>query len=405
MGNQREGALTGYRVLDLADVKGAYCTKLLADLGAEVIKVESPEGDPTRKLPPFAGDVPDLERSLPFLFRNANKLGITLNLDTEEGKRILRRLVRSADVLVESFAPGHVASLGLDYDALSGINPSLIMVSITEFGQSGPYRDWKGSPIVDMALSTDLIEAGFPNKAPCSLPGMVAYDATSLMAAMSTVLSLYERGGSGNGHYVDVSVHENARLAIYPWMVTLHSYNRNPDGPPPAPEGRMGAAVYPVYPCKDGYVRVIALSPTQWDALVKVIGEPEILKRPEWREFIYRILHAGELHDIMVDFTANYTMMELFEAGHQAGVPIAPILTLSDFVDSPQTREREFFLEMEHPVIGEFLYPGPPYKWTETPPSVSRSAPRLGEHNVTILCERLGFSRTELAALRRAGVV
>ncbi len=405
MEKECEGALTGYRVLDLTDVKGAYCTKLLADLGAEVIKVESPEGDSSRRLPPFADDIPDLERSLPFLFKNANKLGITLNLDTECGKGIFRQLVQSADVLVESFAPGFMASMGLDYDALSGIKPSLIMVSITEFGQSGPYRDWKGSPIVDMALSTDLIEAGFPNKAPCSLPGMVAYDATSVMAAISTVISLYERGGSGNGHYVDVSVHENARLAIYPWMVTLHSYNCTPDGPPPAPEVRMGAAVYPVYPCKDGYVRVIALSPTQWDALVKVLGEPEILKRPEWREFIYRILHAGELHDIMVDFTAHYTMMELFEAGHQAGVPIAPILTLSDFVESPQTREREFFLEMEHPVIGEFLYPGPPYKWTETPARVSRSAPRLGEHNVTILCERLGFSRTELAALRRAGVV
>jgi crotonobetainyl-CoA:carnitine CoA-transferase CaiB-like acyl-CoA transferase len=279
------------------------------------------------------------------------------------------------------------------------------MASITEFGQSGPYRDWKGSPIVDMALSTDLIEAGFPDKAPCSLPGMPAYDATSVMAANSIVLALFERGGSGDGHYIDVSVHENARLAIYPWMVTLHSYNRTPDGPPPAPEGRMGAAVYPVYPCKDGYVRVVALTPWQWDALMKVIGKPEALASPEWREFLHRISHAAELYDIMVEFTTNYTMMELFETGHEAGVPIAPILGLSDFVDSPQTRAREFFLDMQHPVIGRFRYPGPPYKWTETPCRVERSAPRLGEHNVAILCERLGLSRTELAALRRAGVV
>jgi crotonobetainyl-CoA:carnitine CoA-transferase CaiB-like acyl-CoA transferase len=399
------GALTGYCVLDLADAKGAYCTKLLADLGAEVIKVESPQGDPTRGLPPFAEDIPDLERSLPFVFRNANKLGVTLNLQTQDGQRLLGRLVESADVLVESFAPGFMADLGLDYGSLSEINPGLIMASITEFGQSGPYRDWRGSPIVDMALSTDLIEAGFPDKAPCSLPGMAAYDATSVMAAISIVLALFERGGSGDGHYIDVSVHENARLAIYPWMVTLHSYNLTPDGPPLAPEGRIGAAVYPVYPCKDGYVRVVALSPRQWDALLKVIGEPEALAGPEWRELLHRVAHAAELYEIMVDFTTNYTMMELFETGHQEGVPIAPVLGLSDFVDSPQTRAREFFLDMHHPVIGRFRYPGPPYKWTGTPCRVERSAPRLGEHNVAILCERLGLSRTELVALRRAGVV
>jgi CoA:oxalate CoA-transferase len=400
-----EGALTGYRVLDLADAKGAYCTKLLADLGAEVIKVEDPRGDPTRGLPPFAEDIPDLERSLPFVFRNANKLGVTLNLQTQDGKRLLGKLVESADVLVESSPPGFMADLGLDYGSLSEINRSLVMASITEFGQSGPYRDWSGSPIVDMALSTDLIEAGFPDKAPCSLPGMAAYDATSVMAAISIVLALFERGDSGGGHYIDVSVHGNARLAIYPWMVTLHSYNRTPDGPPPAPEGRIGAAVYPVYPCKDGHVRVVALTPWQWDALLTVIGEPEALAGPEWRELLHRVSHAAELYDTMVEFTMNYTMMELFETGHREGVPIAPVLGLSDFIDSPQTRAREFFLDMQHPVIGRFRYPGPPYKWTETPCRVERSAPLLGEHNVAILCERLGLSRTELAALRHAGVV
>jgi len=405
MENESEGALTGYRVLDLSDVKGAYCTKLLADLGAEVIKVESPDGDPTRRVPPFAGDVPGLERSLPFLFRNANKLGITLNLQTEDGKQILRRLVESADVLVESFAPGFLTGLGLGYEALREINAGLIMASITEFGQTGPYRDWKGSPIVDIALSTDLIEAGFPDRPPCNLPGMPAYDATSVMAAMSIVLALFERGGSGDGHYIDVSVHQNARLALYPWMVTLHSHNRTPDGPLPPPEMRMGAAIYPVYPCKDGFVRVVALTPSQWDALVKVIGEPEVLKQPDWREFLYRIVNARKLYDIMVEFTKNYTMMELFDAGHRAGVPIAPIVGLSDFIESPQTKAREFFLDMQPPVIGRFQYPGPPYKWTETPAAVTRSAPCLGEHNVAVLCDRLGFSRTERAALRRAGVV
>jgi crotonobetainyl-CoA:carnitine CoA-transferase CaiB-like acyl-CoA transferase len=234
---------------------------------------------------------------------------------------------------------------------------------------------------------------------------MPAYDATGVMAAISIVLSLFERGNSGNGHYIDISVHENARLALYPWMPMLHSHNRTPDGPLPAPEGRMGAAVFPVYPCKDGYVRVVALTPWQWDALVKVIGEPEALKRAEWREFMHRVLNAEELYGIVVEFTKNHSMKELFEAGHKEGAPIAPVLDLSDFIDSPQTKAREFFVDMDHPVIGKFQYPGPPYKWTETPCRVERSAPRLGEHNITILCEQLGFSRTELGSLRRAGVV
>jgi crotonobetainyl-CoA:carnitine CoA-transferase CaiB-like acyl-CoA transferase len=298
-----------------------------------------------------------------------------------------------------------MTGLGLGYESLREFAPGLIMASITEFGQSGPYRDWKGSPIVDMALSTNLIEAGFPDGPPCSLPGMPAYDATSVMAAISIVLTLFERGSTGDGHYIDVSVHENARLALFPWMVTMHSYNLTPDGPAPAPETRLGATLYPVYPCKDGYVRVVAITPRQWDAVVEVMGEPEVLRQPKWRDFMHRLIHAAELYDIMIEFTKNYTMLELFDAGERTGGPIAPILDLSDFVNSPQTRAREFFLDMDHPVIGKFRYPGPPYKWSESPCRVGRSAPCLGEHNVAILCERLGFSRTELAGLRRAGVV
>lgn len=405
MNNELEGALTGYRVLDLTDAKGAYCTKLLADLGAEVIKVESPEGDPTRRLPPFAHDLPHPERSLPFLFRNANKLGITLNLNDTSGQTIFKSLVKTADVVVESFSPGHMESLGLDYPALKEIDPGLIMASITEFGQTGPYRDWKGSPIVDIAMSTDLIEAGFPERPPCSIPGMPAYDATSVMASISIVVSLYHRGLTGMGHYIDTSVHENARLAIYPWMVTIHSYSINPDSPAPLPEGRIVATVFPVYPCKDGYVKVMALTPWQWDALVKVLGEPEALNQPEWLDFMYRITNAAELREVMVEFTMQYTMLELFQAGHDAGVPIAPVLDLSDFVESPQTQFRCFFSEMDHPVIGRFEYPGPPYKWSETTCTVSRSAPCLGEHNREIYCQRLGFSETDLAVLRQAGTI
>jgi len=402
---QQEGALSGYRVLDLADCKGAYCTKLLADLGAEVIKIEKPHGDASRDIPPFAGDVPHIEKSLYFLYRHANKYGITLDWETSDGKGIFKKLVEKADVLVETNPPGYLERLGLEYPVLKEINPGLIMASITEFGRGGPYRDWKGSDIVDFAMSSTMIGSGFTEGVPVNLPGTPAYDAASLVAAMSIVVSLYDRGNTGQGHYIDTSVHETARLGLYPWMLTYYSYGLNPDMPPPPPEGRLGASIYPIYPCKDGYVRVIALTPRQWESLLNVLGNPEVLCLPEWRDFIYRIANASDLYALMLEFTALYTMQELFEAGHREGVPIVPIYDIEGFIHSPHTKAREFFVRMNHPVVGEFDYPGPPYRWTQSYCGMWRSAPCLGEHNEKVYCQELGYSKEDLLALRRAGVI
>jgi len=404
--DQQEGALSVYRVLDLADIKGAYCTKLLADQGAEVIKIERPGvGCPTRDLPPFAGDEPHIERSLQFLYRDANKYGITLDLELPEGRGLFKKLVETADVLVETNPPGYMEGLGLHYEALKEINPGLVFVSITDFGQTGPYRDWKGSSIVHGALSNTLIGSGFADGAPINLPGMPSYDSASLIAAISIMVALYQKAATGTGQYCDVSVHECSRHGLYPWIVPIYSYGLNPGSPPPPPEGRLGASIYPVYPCKDGFVRVVAITPPQWEALVRVLGEPEVLCLPEWKEFMYRIANADDLYAFMTEFTAEYTMSELFEAGHREGVPVVPIYSLDDFARSPNTKAREFFVELEHPAVGRFEYPGPPYKWSETSCRISRPAPCLGEHNEKIYCQELGLTSDELAALRQAEVV
>jgi CoA:oxalate CoA-transferase len=403
---QPEGALSVYRVLDLADIKGAYCTKLLADQGADVIKVERPKGgSPTRNIPPFAGDQPHSERSLQFLYRDANKFGITLDVELPDGRHLLKRLVKTADVLVETYPPGYLESLGLQYDVLKEINPRLVMASITDFGQAGPYRDWKGSSMVHCAMSTTMISSGFADGAPINLPGMPSYDAASLIAAISIMGAIYQRATTGMGQYCDVSVHECSRLGLYPWMVPIYSYGLNPGSPPPPPEGRLGAAIYPVYPCRDGFVRVVAITPQQWKALVRVLGEPEVLRLPEWQEFMYRIANASDLFALMLEFTTKYTMAELFDAGDREGVPIAPIYDLADFANGPNAKAREFFHEMNHPVVGKFDYPGPPYKWTETSCQIRRPAPCLGEHNERIYCQELGFTEGDLAALRLAGVI
>ena len=405
MAEQKEGALSVYRVLDLADSKGAYCTKLLADLGADVIKIEPPQGDPTRSIPPFVDDIPHLEKSLYFLYRHANKRGITLDLETSEGKAIFKKLVKTADVLVETYPPGYMASLSLDYPVLKEINLGLIMASITEFGQTGPYKDWKGSDIVDFAMSGVMISSGFSGKTPCNLPGTPAYDATSLLAAISILVALYHRSTTGKGQHIDAAVHESSRIGLFPWLVPIYSHALTDERITTVTDVRLGGSIYPVYPCKDGYVRVLAITPGQWNALVRVLGDPEVLRLPEWQDFIYRVGNAEDLYTLMVEFTPNYTMFELFEAGHREGVPIIPIHDMAGFVNNPHTKAREFFVEVNHPVIGKALYTGPPYKWTETPASIRRPAPCLGEHNEEIYCRELGFSKGDLSVLRRAGVV
>jgi crotonobetainyl-CoA:carnitine CoA-transferase CaiB-like acyl-CoA transferase len=402
---EREGALTGYRILDLTDSRGAYCTKLLADMGADVVKVEPPDGDVGRNMPPFLNGEPHPEKSLYFLYRNANKRGITLNIESDEGKDILRNRAESADVLVENYEPGYMDSLGLGYDVLQGINPKLIMASITEFGPDGPWRDYKGSNIVDFALSGVMITSGYPGKVPTMLPGTPAYDAASEIADIEILAAIYCRDDIGQGQKIDVSVHEAARTGLYPWSVPIYSYSLTPDGPLPMPEGRMGSQIFPVYPCKDGFVRVIAITPRNWQALVRVLGSPEVLLMPDWENFIYRVGNAEDLYAIMIEFTTKFTQIELWEAGFREGVPITPIYDIPTFTDSADATERKFFIEVDHPVAGKGRYPGPPYKWTETPPSIRRPAPRLGEHNQEIYCGELGFTKDNLTALRYAGVM
>ena len=403
---EQGGALTGYRILDLTDSKGAYCAKLLADMGADVIKIEPPQGDIGRRIPPFLHGDPHPEKSFYFLYRNANKRGITLNLESDEGKDIFKKLAKSADVLVENFGPGYMENLGLGYDLLSAINPKLIMVGVTEFGLSGPYRDYKGSSIVDFALSGVMITSGYGGKVPTLLPGTPAYDAASVCADIQILAALFCRDAIGKGQKIDVSVHEAARHGLYPWSVPIYSFSLTAGASNlPIPEGRLGAMIFPVYPCKDGFVRVVAITPRNWQALVRVLGSPEVLLMPEWENFIYRVANADDLYAIMLEFTTKFTQIELWEAGFREGVPISPIYDIPTFVNSADATARKFFIDVDHPIAGKGKYPGPPYKWSESQAEVRHGAPCLGEHNEEIYCGELDFTRDDLIALRYAGVL
>jgi crotonobetainyl-CoA:carnitine CoA-transferase CaiB-like acyl-CoA transferase len=385
MSRGRKSALSIYRVLDLTNSSVAYCAKLLADLGADVIKVEGPEGDPGRRIAPFAGDSPHIEKSLYFLHRNANKRGITLDLSTPGGRDALKRLVEITDVLVENSPPGYMEGLDLGYPVLRKINPKLIMASLTEFGQSGPYRDYKSSNLVDYALSGAMISSGYPNQLPCMMPGTPGYDSASVIGAISILATLYSCAYTGRGQYIDVSVHEASRVCLHPWALPFYSYAISPDNPKPVTDMRLGPLTYPIYPCKDGFIRVAALTPRQWDGLVRLLGNPEVLLSPEWSNFYYRVGNADDLYAIMTDLTTKYSGLELFEAGHREGIPIAIVLNIEDFVENPQTTARKFFVKVNHPIAGKAFYPGPPYKWSLTQANICRPAPLLGEHNEEVL--------------------
>jgi len=401
-----EPALSGIRVLDLSDGKGAYGTRILADLGADVIKVEPPDGDPMRSIPPFVGDLPGHERSLYWLYRNVNKRSITLNLDSKEGKEIFKRLIKPTDVVVETFEPGYMKQLGLDYEALCEVNPRVIMASITDFGQTGPYSHYKGSDIVDFAMSGAMIVNGTPDRAPVNMPGSPAQDCAAIYAMCGVMLALYARAFTGEGQYVEISAQEAALAGLFSWSIPGYSY-RSAAGRIPFAGPRMmpRTGSLAIVPCKDGYVHWLATSPRQFDALYELLGNPAELV--EMGNNILEVApRIGEHIEKVTRHTMNMTMREFFEQGQgKFGLPCCPVCTPAEYIDNPHAKARSFFKEVEHPEVGKGLYATMPFKMTETPAEVRLPAPRLGQHNREIYQDELGFSTEELSAFRRAGII
>lgn len=292
--------LEGYRVLDLADEKGTPCAKTLAELGADVVKVEPPEGDPMRRLPPFARGVPHPEGSLFFAYWNTGKRSITLDLDSVEGRALLKRLVSRSDVLIESSPPGKLASLGLAYEVLRQVNPGLVLTSITGFGQQGPHSSYKAPDIVPFAVGGPMYVSGEPDRSPCVAPGSLAYGVGGAWAAAATIIALYHRSRSGEGQHIDVSSQEAAAM-ITDSALTRLSY----EGYVMPREGSTYLWITPgdLYPCRDGWVRIVAGQLVHWRRLVEWMGWPPPLDDRAWENRDARNLNkpfvdgdGGRLH-------------------------------------------------------------------------------------------------------------
>jgi Predicted acyl-CoA transferases/carnitine dehydratase len=407
--------LTGLQVLDLADERASFCSKLLADFGVEVIKIERLGGDASRWIGPFWGNIPHPEKSLSFLYNNTNKLGITLNLERREGREILRQLASKSDVIIETFLPGHLEKLGLGYEILASINPRLILVSVTGFGQSGPYKQYKSCDIVASATGGQMYVCGAPDTPPLKPYGEQSYYVASIFAAIGILIALRERNRSGKGQHIDISQQE-AVAATLEHVLVDYFYDS-------VVSQRQGSSRYNdsfcLLPCKDGHI--LLTIDMNWDILVDWLdseGMAKDLKEERWREEEYRRQHWDHIIDILTLWTKTHTRAELFELGQLMRLPWAPVSTLEEMVNSAQLIARNFFVSVKHPELTNagprlhsYKYPGTPYRFFAREAENNkircnvRRAPLIGEHNARVYQEKLGLSTDDLERLSANKVI
>lgn len=396
-----DAALEDLRVLDLVGPIGLYCTKQFADLGADVIKIEPPSGDRARNIGPFYHDEVHSEKSLYWFHFNTNKKSITLNLESADGRELFKKLVKSADIVVETFQPGYLDSLGIGYAALKEINPALIMTSITPFGQTGPYKDFKSSDLIGLAMGGFLFICGWEDEPPSRVAGSQAYNIASIHATAGTLIALYHRDITGEGQHVDVSMQQCIAHSLQ-WVTQMYDLQKRIM----VRSGRLGV---PLQECKDGWANFIALF--DWDLLVdwlKSGGGAADLDDERYKDMDYQIRPEVRQHitEVTDAFTKSHDKKWICEEGQRRGIIAIPCNNAKDVVESPQLLERNFFVDVKHPELHDTLkYPGAPYRLAETPWKIRRRAPLIGEHNSEIYGRELGLTREQMSLLKARGVI
>lgn len=399
-------ALEGVRVLDLTHhIAGPFCTKLLADHGADVIKIERPPGgDPARRLGPFFHDEPHLEGSALFLHLNTNKRSVTLNLKSSEGQAIARRLAADAQIVVENFRPGVLDRLNLGYAALHVLNPALTLVSISNFGQTGPYRDLKASEITEYAMGGAMNQTGHASREPLKLGGYVAQYHAGSTAAYATMLSLLRAEDEGEGDYVDISIYETQAGSRDRRTVTLTGY---------AYTGRTSQRVQPavrlasgVRPTADGYVDIAGYG-ARLPGFLRMIEREDFLSDPRFS------IGGAQANSELVEEIETAYLMWLMQRGKAEALAAAQaqhlisgaINTIADLFSDAHFVERAPWDVVDHPHTGPVTYPGRPFVMSATPRRSAARAPLLGEHTAAVLCAELGYPHDDLPRLAAQRVI
>ena len=394
------GALEGVKVLEAGHyVAGPYCGKLLASYGADVVKVERPgSGDGLRYRGPFAGDDPHPEKSIPFLYLNTSKRSITLNLRDEQGAALFRDLAGRADILVENLAPGTMDRFGLSYEALADVNPGLAMVSISNFGQTGPYRDYKATDLVEYALSGLMHIFGDAAREPLKHGLNQAQYKAGAYAATAALIALYHQRGAGQGQWVDVSIQESLAVSLRD-AITAYAYQGAVRARPPAANKGLGRLV----PASDGYVAPIPYGGVDWEVLANFLDAPELMDA-RFQTAQGRLDYAEELHGLLRTRFQDWKADDLFHHAQEWGLVFGRVQDVEQALDNPQLRARGYFAEVGHPVAGAASYPGSAVVFSDTPARPPGPAPLLGQHSEEVLNEWLGMSKRDVEALRSRGI-
>ncbi len=373
-----DGALQGLRVLEVGDQGTQYCGKVLADMGAEVIKIEPPEGAASRRAGPFRNDALDVNGSLTFWAWNTSKKSIVLDLRRSQDRRALRRLVATSDVLLEDYPPGHLDSLGLGYQRLAKENATLLYTSVSPFGQSGPLRDWKGGDLVQWAMGGNMWLVGYtdPETPPLLPEGGHSWILGGLWASIGTLMALHQRDRTGRGQHVDVSIQDACCLSTQ-MAVPVYEY--------------MGQVLHRrdhgrVLRCSDGqyvYPQMVNIGPDVWQRLVAWLDKRSMAEDLGDDRFLDPDVlgqNLGRVLDVLEKTAATMTSDELWRAGQRMGLTWMRVNAPEDLLEDEQLIVRGFYQRVEHPEFQQaFLYPGPAYLYSETPWAIRRRPPLLGE--------------------------
>jgi len=402
-------ALEGIRVIDFTTgVAGPNCTKLLADFGADVIKVEPREGDPARDVPPFAKDEPGKERSLLFHHLNTNKRSVTIDPTTPHGQELLLSLIATADVVVEDGDPGDMAEIELDYESLSAELPDLIYASITPWGQTGPYArlGLRASELILQSMGGPVIQTGAGDREPIKLGGNVALLQAGVVAAFGIVSAVIRAEAGGGGDHLDISIYETQagtrdRRTTY---LTSYAYQGHP-GKRVAGTGL--SLVGGVRPCLDGYVNLLVIGPARTNAFVDMIGRRDLVDDPRMLESPTTIdpAFAEDVQASFLGWLMQHNKQEIVAEAQSRGILAGAINTPADLVADPHYRARGAWETVDHPATGPVEYPGRPFRMSATPRPTARPAPALGEHNAEVLTNDCGIDPSDLPGLRAAGVI
>lgn len=390
--------LEGVRVLDLSHyIAGPISAMHLADAGAEVIKVESLDGEVCRKLLPFANN-----KSLYFNSYNRNKKGITLNLKSERGINLFKELVKKSDVIIENFRPGTMHKLGCGYETLSQINPGIIMTSITGYGEASSMSNKSAFDMTVQGVSGIMYLSTPENTDPVKLGAPVGDYASGMYATMAILTALLEKNKSGHGQYIDIALFDSLlSIQEYHPFCTLHT-DENPARPG---NRRLTSSPSNLYKTKDGYIYITCGNDPLWEKMAKLMNREELINNDGFESVAARVKNADIVDEIVIDWLSKYTTDEASELLDNAGVPNGPVLTMKETIKLPIVKEREMIIELKD-ADGVTLYaPGSPMKFSRTPIVIDRAAPVLGQHNWEIYSDVLGLTSDEINELKTMAII